>query len=197
MSRLAKVALRRLNKLDCADIDEAVEDSYSRSQFGYGWKDLDSDGQDERAEALITWHRPGKSKAPVEFATDKERRVVTGRWQCRFTGEVFTSAGDLDIDHIVPLKNAWLSGAHAWDKSRREQYSNGFGIRSRRRSWLLPVSASANRSKGARSPDEWMPENERYWVRYAALWVRTKEYWGLSVTPSEKAFLREVLESEA
>ena len=184
-------ALARLAELKVADVDPAVADSYERSEFGWGWYDFDKDGQNARAEMLILYcQQPDKTLA---FATDDERRVVGGRWRCRFTGNTYTDAGELDIDHIVPLKNAWISGAHAWTDERRRAYASGQGIRTKRRSWLVPVDASANRSKADKSPDAWLPERVQYLPRYAALWVVTKHYWQLSVTPAEQAQLHELL----
>ena len=192
LGRLRQKAVASLNELHVADVDPAVDEAYERELFGSGWTDMDGDGQDTRAEVLIRYHL--KSKAPLTFHSEQERRVEFGYWRCRFTGETFTDAGDLDIDHIVPLKNAWVSGASEWTLKRREQYSNGYGIKGRRqRSWLVPVCASANRSKGSRSPDEWMPDNVNYQVRYARLWIRTKKHWKLSVTPAEKEALLKVL----
>ena len=194
MSRIIETARRRLARLETVEHTEAIEEAYERKAFGHGWKDLDGDGQDERAEILILFHR---KRGTLGFADEEEERVTSGLWFCRFTGEEFTDAGDLDIDHLVPLKAAWLAGAHAWDEERRQQYANGFGIRSkRRRAWLLPVSSSANRSKGARGPDEWLPTRTEYHQRYAALWIRVKDYWGLSVTAAERAALEAILTTE-
>ena len=188
--RIRITALRRLEKLLVVEHDPAVEESYDRSQFGHGWDDLDSDGQDERAEILIRFCKP---KTALAFASDKEKRVVSGKWRCRFTNDVITDASKLDIDHLIPLKNAWMCGADKWDRERREHFANGFGIKSRKRSWLLPVASSANRAKGAKSPDQWLPPNEKYHARYAAQWIRHKNYWSLSVTPEEKTALKELL----
>lgn len=193
--RTVKAALKRLGALTVAEHDPRVDDSYERSAFGHGWDDLDSDGQDERAEILIRTHR-GDPDA-LRFATGRERRVVAGRWFCRFTGQTFTDAGDLDIDHLVPLKDAWLSGAHAWTRERRERYANGVGIKTNRKAWLVPVSSSSNRSKGDDAPHEWLPPRTSYHVRYACSWIRTKHYWSLSVTAAEKAKLAEILTGEA
>jgi len=187
----APVALRRLAMLPIIEHDPAIEEAYERSAFGHGWDDLDKDGQNARAEALILFHRQGRT--PLRFATDDERRVVEGWWKCRFTGKMFTDASALDIDHIVPLHHAWVSGASYWTEQRRERYANGYGIKNRRRSWLVPVSASANRSKGAKGPSEWWPPNRRYWKQYAALWVATKRYWALSVTKAEHDALAAML----
>ena len=192
--RVSKTALKRLAALRVAEHDSAVDDSYERRAFGYGWDDLDSDGQNERAEILIRTHKGPESE--IGFATTRERRVVSGRWFCRFTGETFTDAGRLDIDHLVPLKDAWLSGAYAWTKDRRERYANGVGIKSNHKTWLVPVSASANRSKSDDAPHEWMPPRKEYHKRYAAAWIRTKHYWSLSVTAVEKAKLEEIFTGE-
>ena len=197
--KTAEKALQLLEKLQVREIDQAVVDSYERKEFGSGWKDNDKDGQDERQEALIFWHRQRGwkklgLKAKPELVLDTAgRRVVSGFWMCRFTGQYFELPSQLDIDHLVPLKAAWISGAYAWDKNKRSQYANGFGIKSRMRSWLIPVQASANRSKGARGPDEWLPERERYHLHYAAAWIRAKAYWGLSITAAEKAVLLKCL----
>ena len=190
-NKVRRKALDRLAGLTVVEIDPVVADAYERSDFGWGWYDLDRDGQDARAEALILYcQRPDKT---LEFATDDERRVVAGRWRCRFTGDIYRDASQLDIDHYVPLKNAWISGAHAWTDERRRHYANGLGIKSPKRSWLIPVAASANRAKGAKSPDEWLPPRLQYHDRYAAVWVATKHYWHMSVTAAEKFALLSLL----
>lgn len=188
--RIRAAALKRLAALETVEFDQTVDDAYSRSAFGHGWADNDGDGQDERQEALIRW------AFRKQFVLDEGGdRVASGVWRCRFTGEEFTDPGKLDIDHFVPLKAAWNAGAHAWTKEKRVQYSNGWGIRSvKRRDWLIPVSASANRSKGARGPDVWLPPRDGgYHFRYAATWVRVKSYWGMSVTSAERATLEGLL----
>lgn len=169
----------------------ANEDTYERREFGHGWYDLDKDGEDARAEVLIAFHLPGRKR--VRLAMDG-KRVVSGRWRCRFSGDWFEDAGDLDIDHLVPLKDAWMSGAHAWDLERRKRYANGYGIRSMRRGYLIPVTASLNRQKGAKAPHEWMPPRGPYRFKYAAEWVETKKYWGLAVCKAEAAALKRALE---
>ena len=185
-------ALRRLDELVVREQSPDVAATYDRRKFGHGWFDLDKDGQNERAEVLIRCHRGRPDQ--LRFATHRERRVESGLWFCRFTGDIFTRADELDIDHLVPLKEAWMSGAHAWtDSDRLERFANGVGIASREKSWLVPVSASHNRSKGDRAPHEWMPPRVEYHARYAASWVRTKHYWSLSVTRAEKDKLRAVL----
>ena len=114
--------------------------------------------------------------------------VVGGEWLSAFDGKTFTDPGDLDIDHIVPLANAWRSGADAWDDDQRREFANDL-----ERPQLIAVSASTNRSKGDQDPSQWQPPNRDYWCQYAQDWITVKHYWELSVTEPEKATLADML----
>ena len=96
-----------------ADIPE-----YDRGDWKH-WVDADGDCQDARQEVLIA-----ESLVEVTFETDRKCRVETGRWFGAFTGVYTGDPGDLDIDHLVPLKNAHLSGGWIWDADMREEYAN-------------------------------------------------------------------------
>ena len=185
-------ALRLLDELPYfATVASICKEDYTRSAFGYGWKDYDKDGEDARAEVLIAYHRPGREKVELQLVGG---RVVYGRWLCRWSGEIVTVARDLDVDHLVPLKEAWVTGACMWEKERRERYANGLGIKSLRRGWLVPALAGLNRSKGAKRPDEWMPPNEHHHLWYAAEWIEAKHYWKLGVQSTERVALIEALD---
>ena len=54
---------------------------------------------------------------------------------------------------------------------------------------LIAVTARANRSKGARGPEEWKPPDRSYWCRYAVDWTTIKHKWDLTATPAEFAAL--------
>ena len=60
---------------------------------------------------------------------------------------------------------------------------------------LVAVTASANRSKGARGPEDWLPPDEAYWCQYSKDWVSVKVEWELTVTPAEFEALGGMLES--
>lgn len=136
---------------------------YKREYFGRGWADLDHDCQNSRMEALIA-----QSTAPVRFKTNRECRVVSGRWISPFTNSVIHDPSKIDIDHIVPLKWAWIHGADRWTQSKRKQFAND-------QVNLWSVEASLNRQKGAKGPSQWLPPKNQ--CEYALRFVRiVKKY---------------------
>ncbi|HEX5595409.1 MAG TPA: HNH endonuclease family protein [Micromonosporaceae bacterium] len=116
--------------------------------------------------------------------------VVGGRWVSLYDNVVLTDPLKVDIDHMVPLANAWRSGANEWDNDRRGEFANDLT-----RPQLIAVSASSNRSKGDQDPSQWKPPNRDYWCQYAQDWITVKHHWQLSVTIDEKAALADMLET--
>ena len=157
--------------------------AYSRSQWKH-WVDADGDCQDARQEVLI-----GESLLPVTYKTDRECRVEASRWYGAFTGTYFEDPGDVDVDHMVPLKNAHNSGGWDWNPAMKEEYANSLGDDDH----LIAVQDNANQSKGARGPDEWKPRDETYWCQYATDWAEIKERWSLTMTEPEAGAVVEML----
>ena len=172
-----------LNELPVAERGSEIE--YDRGDWRH-WVDADRDCQNTRAEALIA-----ESLATVTFASDEECRVTGGEWLGPWSGEVFTDAGDVDIDHHVPLGHAHESGGWDWDKERKRAYANDLAHAPS----LQATSASVNRSKGKQPPDEWRPEDTAGWCRYASDWVSVKAEWELTVSRAEVGALREMLDT--
>ena len=79
---------------------------------------MDGDCQDARQEVLIS-----ESLVEVSFGSEWECRVATGRWYGAFTGVYLDAPGGLDLDHMVPLKNAHDSGGWAWSAARKREYA--------------------------------------------------------------------------
>jgi hypothetical protein len=152
------------------------QDSYNRDADFGGWIDVDGDCQNTRAEVLIA-----ESRAPVTFTRRSDCTVATGLWRDPWSGITTTTAHAFDIDHTVPLANAWRSGAWAWSPARRVAYANDLADPGH----LIAIDASENREKGDDGPDAWRPPNPRSWCRYAITWDRIKAKWRLTATAAE------------
>lgn len=107
--------------------------------------------------------------------------VVAGQWDDPYSGIVFTNAKDIQIDHVVPLKNAYMSGAWGWSKKMKCLYANFLGNSHH----LLPVSGHENQSKGDRAPDRYLPPNKSYLCEYLKNWLMIKFTWNLNMTSAE------------
>jgi hypothetical protein len=122
------------------------------------WIKVEGTYCDVRAVVLIGDAEP----RTVFFADSCEWKVGGGVWRDPYTDQTFSHPSAIDIDHMVPLKNAHESGGPAWDPDRRRQSANNLTY-----SWhLLAVSGRANSAKGARSPDQWKLANRDFWCRY-------------------------------
>ena len=161
--------------------------AYDRKAWKH-WVDVDRDCQNARHEVLIA-----ESTTSVGFNTEKGCRVVSGSWNDPYSGRTITDASKLDIDHLVPLKDAHESGGHAWDAYRKRDYANDLSDPNT----LIAVDRGLNRQKGAGDPAEWLPPNQAYQAEYAAAWVAVKVKWGLTADAKEIAVLRNILGSEA
>ena len=119
--------------------------------------------------------------------TDSACKATSGNWTSPYDGVTTTNPSTFDIDHLVPLSEAWDSGAWAWTTAQRQAYANDTT-----RPQLLAVSASSNRSKGDDDPAEWLPRAS-YQCTYARAWVQVKHYYGLTVDSAEKSALSSIL----
>ena len=158
------------------------EGGYDRDLFKH-WVDADGDGCDARREVLI-------AEAVVAPSIGSRCALSDGEWLSRYDGKTTSGNGSsFDVDHMVPLAEAWESGAHNWTADRREEYANDLGYADS----LIAVSASSNRSKGARDPAEWLPPTQGVHCWYAAAWVQVKTRWNLTVDQAEADKLQSVL----
>ena len=165
-------AVRRL------DVGREIRPGYDRDEFG-DWIDADGDCRDTRDEVLAQ-----ESREPVGDGCD----VSNGVWYSYYDGLLWTDSGAVDIDHMVPLAEAWDSGARAWAPVTRRRFANDLGDpRS-----LVAVTDDANSSKGDSDPAEWLPE--RRICRYAVEYVAVKVRWSLRIDRVERRALRTLVE---
>lgn len=160
-------------------------DGYDRNKFRHWNTGADpADGCNTRAEVLI-------HEAVEATTVGPGCRLTGGSWWSYYDATVVTSASGLDIDHMVPLAEAWDSGASAWTPQRREAYANDQGAETS----LVAVTARSNRSKADQDPADWMPPAAAVHCRYLAEWVGTKLRWALAVDETELEALEGVSSS--
>jgi hypothetical protein len=156
---------------------ESHASTYVRSKFTL-WVDANHDGENTRAEVL-------KTESTKTATVNSNDTVVSGRWVSPYDGTVVTLASKLDIDHLVPLQEAWTSGAAAWSAQRRTAYANDTGYSGS----LIAVTAHANRSKGDQEPGQWLPSRPSAVCKYVKQYIAVKYRWKLAVNTTEKADL--------
>jgi len=113
---------------------------------------------------------------------------TSGSWYSPYDGATWTAASDVDIDHIVPLAEAWRSGANSWTTSTRQSFANDLT-----RPALIAVTDNVNQAKGDQDPSTWQPPLSFYRCTYSKMWIRTKYHWSLKFQSSEKAALQNML----
>lgn len=156
-----------------------VRTGYDRDLFPH-WVDADGDGCNARYEVLI-------AEAVRAPSIGSGCRLTGGRWFSYVDEEYWTAPADLDIDHFVPLAEAWDSGARSWPGPRRRSFANDLGDGRT----LAAVTDDVNQAKGDRDPAGWMPPAEAATCRYVEEWVATKLRWRLTVDAAEQAALAE------
>ncbi len=165
---------------------------YRRDAFGSAWADTDGNGCNQRDDVLL---RDALDQPPVRVAQQGrcDHDVLAGAWRDPYTGRDLVMSDlkdprqsvEVQIDHVVPLAEAWLSGAWRWSAQRRRDYANDLAN-------LLAVDGPANASKGADDPAAWRPR-QAFQCDYARRWIAVKSRWDLAVDDSEARALGELL----
>ena len=160
--------------------------SYDRDLYFGSWSDDDGDCQNTRAEVLIQ-----ESVSTLGFRSSSDCVVDSGEWLDPYTNITYFFASNLDVDHVVPLYDAWQSGAYLWTDFKRKEFANDMIFDDH----LIAVDKSENRQKSAKNPSEWMPPNISFHCEYVSIWIEIKYLWELTVTTAEYNFLDSTLTS--
>lgn len=171
-------ALSRLNALTVAA--ESHHSSYNRDLFPH-W--ITISGSCNTRETVLK--RDG-----VNVVVNSSCAAVSGSWYSPFDGATWTAASDVDIDHMVPLAEAWSSGAWAWTTAKRQTYANDLGGPE-----LWAVTDNVNQSKSDQDPAQWQPPLSSFRCTYARAWIQVKWYYALTVDSAEKSALNSMLAS--
>ncbi|MEV6332245.1 DUF1524 domain-containing protein [Streptomyces sp. NPDC051909] len=156
-------------------IADESRDGYTRDKFKHWNAGLDlSDGCNTRNEVLLA----EAIEVPTVGAGCK---LSGGLWKSYYDEQLVDDPGKLDIDHMVPLAEAWDSGASAWTPKRREAYANDQDATTS----LVAVTARSNRQKADQDPQSWLPPAPEAVCRYLSEWAATKLRWSLSADQGE------------
>ncbi|MEU9618177.1 MULTISPECIES: HNH endonuclease family protein [unclassified Streptomyces] len=157
---------------------EGSSTGYSRDKFPH-W--ITQSGACNTREVVL--ERDG-----TNVTQDSSCAAVSGSWYSEYDGATWTAASDLDIDHMVPLAEAWRSGASSWTTAQRQAYANDLT-----RPQLIAVTDNVNQAKGDKDPAKWLPPRTAYRCTYARAWVHVKHYYDLTVDSAEKSALQSIL----
>lgn len=171
----AVVSSRLLKMTKSLRLAREVRRGYDRDKFAH-WSYL-GEGCDTRDRVLI-------QEARVKPVVTAECRLRGGRWFSYYDGRRTANPSTFDVDHLVPLAEAWDSGARRWDAATRERFANDLGDRRT----LVAVTATSNRAKSDSDPAEWLPRRGVR-CRYVREYVAVKKRWNLSVDRQEKRAL--------
>ena len=171
----------QLARADEGILNSAIDqlDGYKRTLFKH-WIDVDKDGCDTRAEVLI-------EEAIVKPKIGPKCKLTGGKWISAYDGKTIINPSQLDVDHLVPLAEAWRSGAWKWTNAQRQAFANDL----ENSETLIAVTASTNRSKGDKDPSLWMPTKDK--CAYADNWISIKTKYSLSIDLIESVKLHSLV----
>lgn len=188
-------ALSRVEAVEALTAARTVErrprtPDYRRDAFGTAWADVDGNGCNQRDDVLL---RDAVGPARTAPQGRCEHDVLAGTWVDPYDGTEVTldelkhpaQARAIQIDHVVPLAEAWRSGASAWDEARRRHFANDLSV-------LVAATGRTNASKSDHDPAAWRPRAE-FQCTYALRWITVKAAYDLAVDDSERRALNEML----
>src|SRR5436305_3704159 len=135
---------------------DGSQSGYSRDLFPH-W--IDQGNSCNTREFVLK--RDGKN-----VVTNSSCAATSGSWYSPYDGATWTAASDVDIDHVVPLADAWRTGASSWTTAQRQAYANDLSAPQ-----LIAVTDNVNQAKGDQTPATWKPSLTSYHCTYARMWV--------------------------
>ncbi|MFL1378827.1 MULTISPECIES: HNH endonuclease family protein [unclassified Nocardiopsis] len=121
--------------------------------------------------------------------TNSNCQPTSGSWYSFY--DAVTWSGDvaqISVDHMVPLSEAWKTGAASWTTDQRRAFANDVNSPQ-----LWAVTTSSNSAKGDKDPSQWMPTNTAIHCNYVKAWVNVKYRYNLSVTSTEKSSIQSTI----
>ena len=186
-------ALDTAKSLPVVELD--MKSKYKRvEQFGEAWKDVNGNGCDTRNDILK------RDLRDVTTAGRNNCRVTSGVFDDPYTGKTIhfkygkDTSSEVQIDHVVALHDAWMTGAQKLTQQEREALANDPDN-------LLAVDGPENQRKGdglclngKGCTGMYLPPNEEYRCEYAAKFTEVKSKYNLGLTEGQKETLVPLLE---
>lgn len=189
---LKAAALEQLNSLKVAPAENI---KYDRKEWNH-WVTLNGSSCWDVRDAVLqrdavqgTQQYLDKNKQPSN--AQNACSVESAVWVDVYTGSKMTSAKDIDIDHMIPLKYAATHGGQSWSKEKKQQYANDMTYPGH----LLAVKNSENRSKSDKGPSAWKPKDTSYHCTYAKDWIQVSTNYGLTIDAADVKALKGMLET--
>ena len=170
------------DETDFVQYAEEYIGGYDRKLFKH-WVDTDKNGCDTRKEVLI-------AEATIKPKIGAKCVLSGGTWVSSYDNKTFKGSGSgLDVDHMVPLAEAWRSGAWQWSSEEREKFAND--LQDER--VLIAVSATSNRSKSDKDPAKWLPKGSKETVcDYVFNWAAVKYRFSLTIDSKERKAIERI-----
>nr|WP_240720823.1 HNH endonuclease family protein [Pseudarthrobacter sp. NamE2] len=165
----------------------APKTGYTRDEFGPAWADTDHNGCDTRNDILARdlaneTFKPGTNNCVVAEGTLADKYTGT---TINFVRGQDTSS-DVQIDHIVPLSDAWQKGAQQLTADRRKEFANDPLN-------LMAADGPTNSAKGDKDAATWLPPNRAFRCEYVARQTAVKAKYQLWVTRAERDAIAGIL----
>ncbi|NRQ34267.1 HNH endonuclease [Nonomuraea sp. NN258] len=184
-----EVADARKKLADLAVKGRAPKTGFDRDEFGPAWADVDRNGCDTRNDIL---------KRDLEDETFKPGThdciVLTGTLRDPYGGKTIDfkrgqdTSMDVQIDHLIPLSDAWQKGAQRWSETKRKEFANDPLN-------LLAVDGPLNNQKSDADAATWLPPRKAYRCAYISRQIDVKAKYELWVTAAEKSAMETILDA--
>jgi hypothetical protein len=125
------------------------------------------------------------SRVPVTWTNPRQCEIREGLWVDAYTGEEYTRAGQLEVDHIIPPVYANAANGWQWDNQKRAQFANDPLD-------LAPVARETHRKKRERSIGRWRPD-DAFLCEYAQGWNDVATKYDLDLFGQDKSRINTIL----
>ncbi|MEU5860557.1 MULTISPECIES: HNH endonuclease family protein [unclassified Nonomuraea] len=178
-------ARKKLDKLKVKG--RAPRTGFDRDAFGPAWADVDHNGCDTRNDILKRDMKDETFKSGTHDCI-----VLTGTLDDPYSGKTikFKRGQDtstaVQIDHLVPLSDAWQKGAQQWSPTKRKEFANDPLN-------LLAVDGPLNNQKSDSDAATWLPPRKAYRCAYIARQIDVKSKYDVWITDGEKSAMEGIL----